>query len=595
MAKALTQEQLDTVETLLDRSMNEGLDTFTVPEVRLLARWFRDKGGARASFANVDIYSASKAKLVPILDPLVESQIGQPTKTNVTKLHGYSGPAAVAASGNTLRNCLEDHYDFFADLGLNDPNDPRELNNLERLGSKCLLEVSKTCKMALPTNASKASRPELGKKFLPQVAAAYGVAKEDIPALEFKTAGKNDLCTDKLAGNVNPPAARAKVPGASPSPRASPARTGAAMAAAAATTAALRKPATGPRPVMPVQARGRTPVQTPTPRSRSPSPFDEGDVNPPAEQELPVEAGDERFKEFYPTERLSPALIRNLETLPKEQAVSKMANLDYRDVLHICRTSRKLHELVCKGNELWKVRLQREYPYVDLTNQQGREQEIYQYIKYVQTYQAEIHMIPVDKFETTPEELSAKMLPAGKSIDSFAPEVRKRFDKKYNDFIANIVNKEVKNIPDLRRGDVIFLESFGFERDDLKFIWNGKDKAVQVLPDGSVPPEFQVLPEFPILHWSEALKNPIVHFRDIGKYAAEIEDKKVSSWADGSFTTSEFTFNGIPISIVPENRESTREEFDALLERAIASGEFYHTYDDGQTVRPGYAWRTLVI
>ena len=70
-----------------------------------------------------------------------------------------------------------------------------------------------------------------------------------------------------------------------------------------------------------------------------------------------------------------------MELLPRDVLLMMaIEDMDYRTVLNLCRTSTRYNTILCKNPLLWKTKLQRDYPHIDIqevTDYSG----LYKYLK----------------------------------------------------------------------------------------------------------------------------------------------------------------------------------------------------------------------
>lgn len=216
-----------------------------------------------------------------------------------------------------------------------------------------------------------------------------------------------------------------------------------------------------------------------------------------------------------------------LTTIYPDLKLKLALELDLKDLLNLCLTDMKMNKL-CNQENLWILKSQQDFGY-DGTKGLGSWKE-----KYIHLYQIFSQLnslynnIEIKYFKHFKNPRSSKKAKCHLVDSTYATNLKYINSdedtmslqiKLENDAVerAQIKNNMIKDGYNLVRGDILvllFLDP-GYRNDGL-MIYDGDNivKLDDVLDEyGSVPSQFKVITEFPILYWSEIIgHNMIVHF-----------------------------------------------------------------------------------
>lgn len=100
-------------------------------------------------------------------------------------------------------------------------------------------------------------------------------------------------------------------------------------------------------------------------------------------------------------------------------------------------------------------------------------------------------------------------------------------DVELDEYFQKAMSYLLETKADLKRGDIVLLESISGYRNDGKCIFNGEilENLYQEIDDyGSVPPEYKVIDEFPVGYWANSIDHNNIVWFDPTQYELNIKE-----------------------------------------------------------------------
>lgn len=230
-----------------------------------------------------------------------------------------------------------------------------------------------------------------------------------------------------------------------------------------------------------------------------------------------------------------------LSQLPLDSLMEVMLHSSLPELAKICSVSKK-HAEICRNELFWKKKLQLDYPQVQVDKSNMKPKALYQYVNYLKHDKARTIIVPNEMLSE--QDLANYIETLYTNID----DIIKFINLKIGPYVRSQKAK---------RGDVIILfNGDGIERNYGVYIYDGHkivDLDLTKSTDGSIPPSFPVIDEFPITYWNDQIDDPMTRvWFDVRPYMDQIIDNmKETIYGDESAVITSFVHSsGVPFTIV---------------------------------------------